>query len=210
MSGSGYQGGSGSRVRPVWPRNPVMRLCCRWMRSSWFRIAAASWDGVSAARLPRPSFITDQAPSKKINSPPYARDVKLEPALSYACSVDASKTRSGRDLSLCRYCGPESFRARKVHPPPCTPRADGDGDQREEFFSVNAVIAMTNDRLVKVVGGHHGQGRCPVPEVGLEPRRVQEPERHVQVLAKDTLPVMVHLPCVNHGPQPQDSRLVGR
>jgi hypothetical protein len=32
------------------------------MRSSWCRIAAASWDVVPAARLPRPFFITDQAP----------------------------------------------------------------------------------------------------------------------------------------------------
>jgi hypothetical protein len=32
-----------SRVSPVWPRNPVIRAGRRWMRSSWWRIAAASW-----------------------------------------------------------------------------------------------------------------------------------------------------------------------
>jgi hypothetical protein len=31
-----------------------MRLCCRWMRWSWCRIAVTSWDAVPAARLPRP------------------------------------------------------------------------------------------------------------------------------------------------------------
>jgi hypothetical protein len=43
-----------------------MRLCCRWMRSSWWRIAAASWSVVPTARLPRPFFITDQAPSQPV------------------------------------------------------------------------------------------------------------------------------------------------
>jgi hypothetical protein len=68
MSGSGCQGGSGSRVSPVWPRNPVMSAGCRWMRSSWCRIAAASWSVVPAARLPRPFFITGQAPSTALRS----------------------------------------------------------------------------------------------------------------------------------------------
>jgi hypothetical protein len=38
------------------------------MRSSWCRIAAASWSVVPAARLPRPFFITGQVPSTGLRS----------------------------------------------------------------------------------------------------------------------------------------------
>lgn len=70
MPGSGCQGGPGSRVSRVWPRNPVMRPGYRWTRSSWCRIATASWSVVPGARLPMLFFIADQAPSTEIRPVP--------------------------------------------------------------------------------------------------------------------------------------------
>ena len=45
-------GGSGSRVSPVWARNPVIRSGRCWMRWSWFRTVPASWSTVQARRRP--------------------------------------------------------------------------------------------------------------------------------------------------------------
>ena len=61
--GSDVYGGSGSRVSPVWLRNPLMSAGRYWMRLSRFLATAASWPALPAARFPRLFFITDQAPS---------------------------------------------------------------------------------------------------------------------------------------------------
>ena len=46
--GSGLYGGSGSRLSPVWARNPSMRVGRYWMRLSRFLMMAASWSGGAA------------------------------------------------------------------------------------------------------------------------------------------------------------------
>ena len=61
-------GGSGSRVSPVWARNPSMRAGRYWMRLSRFLTIAASWSTLRAARLPRPFFMFAQAPSAGLRS----------------------------------------------------------------------------------------------------------------------------------------------
>jgi hypothetical protein len=62
-----YQG-SGSRVSPVWARNPSMSSGRYWMRLSRFLTVAASWSTVPADRLPRPFFIWAHMPSTGLRS----------------------------------------------------------------------------------------------------------------------------------------------
>ena len=64
----GLYGGWGSRVSPVWARNPSMRAGRYWMRLSRFLTIAASWSTSRAARLPRPFFMFAQAPSAGLRS----------------------------------------------------------------------------------------------------------------------------------------------
>ena len=67
--GSGLYGGSGSRLSPVWARNPSMRAGRYWMRLSRFLMMAASWSGVlHEPRLPRLLFMFAQAPSTGLRS----------------------------------------------------------------------------------------------------------------------------------------------
>ena len=61
-------GGWGSRVRPVWARNASMRAGRYWMRLSRFLMIAARRSTSAAARLPRPFFMFDQAPSTGLSS----------------------------------------------------------------------------------------------------------------------------------------------
>jgi hypothetical protein len=64
----GAYGGWGSRVSPVWARNPSMSWGRYWMRLSRFLTIAASWPALLAARLPRPFFMFAQAPSAGLRS----------------------------------------------------------------------------------------------------------------------------------------------
>jgi protein-tyrosine-phosphatase len=64
----GLYGGWGSRVSPVWARNPSMRAGRYWIRLSRFLMIAASWSTSRAARLPRPFFMFAQAPSAALSS----------------------------------------------------------------------------------------------------------------------------------------------
>ena len=67
--GSGLYGGSGSRLSPVWARNPSMRAGRYWMRLSRFLMMAASWSGVlHEPRLPRLLFMFAHAPSTGLRS----------------------------------------------------------------------------------------------------------------------------------------------
>jgi hypothetical protein len=61
-------GGWGSRLSPVWARNPLMRAGRYWMRLSRFLTTAASWSTSRTARLPRPFFMFAQAPSAGLSS----------------------------------------------------------------------------------------------------------------------------------------------
>ena len=56
----GSYGGWGSRLSPVWARNPSMRAGRYWIRLSRFLTTAASWSTSRTARLPRPFFMFDQ------------------------------------------------------------------------------------------------------------------------------------------------------
>jgi hypothetical protein len=66
-SGSGY-GGWGSRVRPVWARNPSMSSGRYWMRLSNLLALAASWSRVPASRLPRSRLTCAHTPSVALSS----------------------------------------------------------------------------------------------------------------------------------------------
>ena len=61
-------GGWGSRVSPVWARNPSMRAGRYWIRLSRFLMTAVSWSTLRAIRLPRPFFMFAQAPSTGLRS----------------------------------------------------------------------------------------------------------------------------------------------
>lgn len=67
-SGCGVYGGSGSRVSPVWARNPPISSGRYWMRLSRFLLIAASWSTSRAIRLPRPFFMFAQTPSAGLRS----------------------------------------------------------------------------------------------------------------------------------------------
>ena len=56
-------GGSGSRVSPVWARNPLMSAGRYWMVLSRLLTIAASWSTSVTHRLPSPFFRFAQAPS---------------------------------------------------------------------------------------------------------------------------------------------------
>src|SRR6266702_7907072 len=64
----GLYGGWGSRVSPVWARNPSMSAGRYWIRLSRFLTMAASWSTLRAIRLPRPFFMFAQAPSAGLRS----------------------------------------------------------------------------------------------------------------------------------------------
>ena len=91
---------------------------------------------------------------------------------------------------------------------PALPASVGDlhGHQRAEFVAVDSVVAVTDDAPVDVVGRDEGQRRRSVAEMSLEPRRVQQPERHIKVLAEKPLAVKVHLARMDDGSQPQQAR----
>ena len=61
-------GGSGSRVSPVWARNPLMSSGRYWILLSRFLTMAARSLTVGAARLPRPFFMFAQTPSAGLRS----------------------------------------------------------------------------------------------------------------------------------------------
>src|SRR5712691_12974181 len=65
---SGLYGGWGSRVSPVWARNPSMSAGRYWILLSRFLTIAASWSTLRAARLPRPFFMFAQTPSAGLRS----------------------------------------------------------------------------------------------------------------------------------------------
>jgi hypothetical protein len=56
-------GGWGSRLSPVWARNPLMSAGRYWMRLSRFLTMAAGWSVLPGARLPRPFFMFAQTTS---------------------------------------------------------------------------------------------------------------------------------------------------
>ncbi len=68
-SGNGWRyGGCGSRVRPVWARNPVMSSGRYWMRLRRFFTVAVSWSTLQAVRLPRQRFMCAHTPSAALSS----------------------------------------------------------------------------------------------------------------------------------------------
>src|SRR5208283_2264465 len=83
----GLYGGWGSRVSPVWARNPSMRAGRYWMRLSRFLTTAASWSTLRTARLPRPFFMFAQAPSAALRSVFRLSQIRMTGACSSLCAA---------------------------------------------------------------------------------------------------------------------------
>src|SRR6266404_1173467 len=112
-------------------------------------------------------------------------------------------------MGLRRYRHREPARAGQLYPALPAPETDSHVHQRVEFLVVEAVIAVTDDRLVDGVGGHDGQRFRSGLKVGLESWRIEQPEGDVKVLAEGTVSVVMHVPRVDDRTQAHDTWLLG-
>ncbi len=89
-----------------------------------------------------------------------------------------------------------------MNPAPAQPAADPDPDQRQERPLVE--VTLLDDPVEDLFGHHQGhRRRARFLQGVLEPRRIQQPESGVEVVAVEALVVLVDFAGVDDGPQPQ-------